>query len=44
MTIFPTLQKRKLGTNINNSPNVTQLVSGHTGVRTRDLAPKHNLT
>lgn len=43
ITILFTLQKRKLNTNINSS-KISQLVSGHTGVRTRNLAPRlHNL-
>ena len=40
MTIFFLLQKRKLGTNINNLPKVMHLVDDCTGVRTRDLVTK----
>lgn len=40
MTIFPVLQKKKLGTNMSNLSKVTQIVSGLPGVRTRDLTPK----
>lgn len=44
MTIFPMLQKRKLGTNMNNLPKVTQLVSGHTGVRTLEIWPQSTVS
>lgn len=40
MTIFPMLQKKKLGrwiVDMNNLPKVTQLIGGLSGVRTRDL-------
>lgn len=40
MTIFPVLQKKKLGTNMSNLSKVTQIVSGLPRVRTRDLTPK----